>query len=729
MRMKQRVKTPTVLQMEAVECGAASLAMILAYFGRWIPLEKLRGDCGVNRDGSTAQGIVKAARKHGCEAKGYRWKADKVLQKEFPLIIHWEFNHFVVLEGIKDDRVYLNDPGMGHRTVSVADFHKSYTGIALKFTPRADFVKNNDKFSIVKEVTKKLFQEKLAMVFTMLISLFLIVPGLAVPVFSQVFLDDVLTGSHVDWLNNLMLAMGIACFLLGILHCLKVWVLTKWQVKWTLSDSSRFFWHVLRLPVSFFQQRFGGEVASRVEFNASIAEVLSGEAATSILDFFVALFYLLLLFHYNVSLTLIGLLFTSISIFLFFWLRSKIVEMTMKVQQDAGKVYGTVMNGIQIIETLKANGNEGDFFAKWAGYRVKVLTGMQHITLYNQTISLIPMLLAGVNSALIMTVGGFSIMDGVMTAGMFMAFQALMGNFQQPVNSLLSLGSTLQTTEMQMQRLNDVLCYKQDGLNYPVEDIKPIGYNRLHGKVELRHVEFGFTPLQPPLIEDFCCTIEPGRQVAFVGFSGSGKSTVAKIVSGLYEEWGGQVLFDDINRKAIPHEVITNSLAVVDQDIVMFSGTVEDNLSLFDSSIRRSDIVSAAKDACIHDDILKLDKNYEAEVAEGGANFSGGQRQRLEIARALAVNPSILILDEATSALDPVTEQKVMENIRRRGISCIIIAHRLSTIRDCDEIIVLDEGRIIQRGRHVDMIARKGSYQRLLADKPDETLQGAENNE
>ena len=648
--------------------------MILAHYKLWLPLEKLRQECGVNRDGSKASCVIRAARNRGCNANGYRWNADRIKElMEFPLIIHWEFNHFVVLEGIKGETVYLNDPAMGRRTVKWEDFRTSYTGVALHVVPNETFKPEGERYNVFKDVARKLAQDKWAVLFIVLLNLGMIIPGLASPVFSQIFLDDILTKKHPDWMFNFCLAMTVSWVVCGVMTWLQAVVLTRWQKKLTLADSSKFFWHLLRLPMQFFNQRFAGEVASRVSYNESIAGVLSGPAATAVLNFLVAIFYLLLLLQYDVTLTLIGIFFSSIDIIVFFALRRHLTDLNMKIQQDAGKEYGTTMNGLMMIETIKANGNESDFFAKWAGYRAKVLKASQDVSIWQMTATIIPTLLGGINGALIMTLGGFSIMEGALTAGMFTAFQSLMGSFQAPVNSLLGLGSTLQSTEMQMQRLNDVRKYEIDDLNCREEKISDEPVARLNGELELKDVDFGYSPLEKPLINKFSLHIEPGHWVAVVGASGSGKSTVSKVVTGIYEEWSGEVLFDGVKRRELPRSVIVNS------------GTIAQNLTLFDDSVRRSDIIQAAKDACIHEDILQLDKGYDSEVSEGGLNFSGGQRQRLEIARALANNPSLLVLDEATSALDPMTEQTVLENIRRRGCSCLIVAHRLSTIRDCDD--------------------------------------------
>lgn len=717
-----RVKVPTILQMEATECGAASLSMILAHYKLWLPLEKLRQECGVNRDGSKASCVIRAARNRNCTANGYRWTADRVREVNvFPLIIHWEFNHFVVLEGIKGNTVYLNDPAMGRRTVKWDEFRTSYTGVALYVQPNENFQPEGQRYNIFKAVAEKLAQDKWAVLFVLLLNLGMIIPGLASPIFTQIFLDDILAKKHTDWMFDFCLAMTVSWVVCGTMTWIQAVVLTRWQKKLTLADSASFFWHLLRLPMQFFNQRYAGEVASRVSYNESIAGVLSGPAAGAVLNFLVAIFYLLLLLQYNVTLTLLGVFFLSIDIVVFFALRRHLTDMNMKIQQDAGKEYGTTMNGLMMIETIKANGNESDFFAKWAGYRAKVLKAGQDVALWQMTATILPTLLGGINGALIMTIGGFSIMEGAMTAGMFTAFQSLMGSFQAPVNSLLGLGSTLQSTEMQMQRLNDVRKYEIDSLNCRDENISSdTNIARLNGELELKEIDFGYSPLEKPLLHKFSMHILPGRWVAVVGASGSGKSTVAKIVTGLYEEWSGEVRFDGSLRRSLPRPVIVNSISAVDQDIFQITGSISQNLTLFDDSVRRADIIQAAKDACIHEDILQLEKGYDSEVSEGGLNFSGGQRQRLEIARALANNPSLLILDEATSALDPITEQIILENIRRRGCSCLIVAHRLSTIRDCDEIIVLDKGVVVERGTHREMIKHDGAYKRLIEERSQE---------
>ncbi len=724
---KERVKVPTVLQMEATECGAASLAMILAYYGRWLPLEFLRQECGVTRDGSNADNLLKAARRQGCVAKAFAGRSEVLRKKEFPLILFWEFNHFLVLEGFQGDTVFLNDPAMGRRTVPWDEFITSYTGVYMKITPDENFKPEGEPYSIVKTVAAKLREDKWALIFLMVLGLCMIIPGLAVPVMSQIFIDDVFSLKHADWIVKLLIAMFGTMVMLGIMTAMRAAVLTYWQKKLTIADSSGFFWHVLRMPVTFFQQRYAADIASRIQFNESTAEVLSNQAATALLDLLVALFYLLLLFQYSVPLTLIGISISVVDIFVFLYMRRRQTDLIMRIQQDASKAYGVLMSGLMMVESIKANGSEGDLFAKWAGYAAKASVATQEMKLWTMKVKLLPLLLGGLNSALIMTVGGFSIMEGIMTAGIYTAFNNLIAKFHEPVQKLLSLGNVLQNTEMQMRRLDDVRRYKTDSLNYPDEN-QTVSFtgNRLSGELTLKDVSFGYSPLDPPLIEHFDLHLEPGRWAAVVGSSGSGKSTLAKLVAGLYEEWSGEILFDGVKRREIPRPVIVNSLATVDQDVFQISGTVRQNISMFDKSVPSADIVQAAQDACIHDDIIQLQGGYDAEVSEGGLNFSGGQRQRLEIARALAFNPSLLILDEATSAIDPMTEQKCLENIRRRGCTCLIVAHRLSTIREADEIIVLERGKVAERGTHRELISHDGPYRRLIEERDQQEADAAD---
>ena len=534
------------------------------------------------------------------------------------------------------------------------------------------------------------------------------------PLISQTFLDDVLTYNHRNWLFDVLLALVIALVLTLTLTFLRSWCLLRWQGQMTIQDSSSFLAYVLKLPVAFFQTRYSGEIASRVQFHESIANFVTGNLATTVLDIGIAVFYLFLLVLYNVKLTVIGVVFTALNIFVTYASYQWLKEQRMKLTQEQGKLYGISVSGISTIETLKANGNEEDFFVKWADANARYLTMSQKQEYYSQFINFVPAALSGVNGAVVMAEGGFSIMDGLMSVGIFVAFQNLMSNFQAPVNRITSMSQDIQQASSQMMKINDVYRYPLDEEKELTEDVMKTLPPKLTGRLELQKVNFGYSHTLPTLIKKLNLKLEPGRRVAIVGKSGSGKSTLAKLVSGLYQPWSGEILFDGVSSKDIPREVFAQSVAVVEQEIFLLEGTVAENIALFNPNVPRRDIIQAAKDAMIHEDISLMRGGYDAMLEEGGYNLSGGQRQRMEIARALAANPSLLILDEATSALDPITEQEIMKNVRRRGCACFIVAHRLSTIRDCDEIIVLQKGRVVQRGTHETLMEEEGYYKKLI---------------
>ena len=711
------VRTPTVLQMEAVECGAAALASVLAHFGRWVPLEELRLACGVSRDGSKASNMVKAARAYGLEAKGYKREPQGLRGVQPPAIIHWNFNHFVVLEGFRKGRVHLNDPAVGPKTVSEEELDQAFTGVVLTFRPGPRLQRGGAPPRLLPALKSRLAGSRAALAFVLLAGLALVVPGLALPVFSKTFVDSVLLEGRRDWMPPLLLGMGAAALLLGALTWLQQSYLLRLETRIAVAGASRFFWHVLRLPTEFFSQRYAGDISSRVAINDRVAQLLSRDLATNALGTLMIVFFAAVLFQYDALLTLVGIATASANVAALRWVSRRRVDGNRRLLQDQGKLMGTAIGGLQTIETLKATGGEADLFIRWSGYQAKVVNGRQELERYTQLLDAVPPLLAALNTALILGIGGLRVMDGALTLGGLVAFQLLMGSFIAPVNRLVSLGGKLQTVEGDMSRLDDVLRYRVDpGVAGAIGEAVPAAAPaKLTGALGLRGISFGYSRLDPPLIDGFDLALAPGSRVALVGGSGSGKTTIAKLVTGLYRPWGGEILFDGRRRGEVPAAVLACSLAWVDQSLFLFAGSVRDNLTLWDATIPLPEVIAAAKDACIHEDIAARPGGYDSAVQEGGANWSGGQRQRLEIARALVGRPSILILDEATSALDPATEQRIDENLRRRGCSCLIVAHRLSTIRDADEILVLDRGKVVQRGTHDELKEAGGPYVRLIS--------------
>lgn len=716
------VKTPTILQMEGVECGAAALSIILSYYGKFVPLEKLRIACGVSRDGLKATNILKAAREYGLEAKGYAKSIEKLMQLEMPAIIFWNFNHFLVIEGFTKNKVYLSDPAQGRYHVSHQEFDDAFTGVVMTFKPNENFEKGNDKKGLLASLGSRVAHSKMSITYIVLTSLFLVIPGLVIPSFTKLFIDKYLVNGISEFIMPLLLIMGSVLLINSALIYLQQYYLLRLETKLALTTSSKFLWHVFHLPIAFFTQRYSGEIGSRVSLNDKVARLLSGDLANSALNVIVVVFYALLMFSYDVILTSIGIAMATINIVALQYVSRARKDGNRQFINENGKLLGTTTSGISMIETLKASGRENDFFTTWTGYLAKVMNAQQELGWLTTRLNIIPPLLMSLTTTLILGVGAMRVMDGHMTLGMLVAFLYLMNNFMGPVNQLVRVGSLLQETEGDMGRIDDVLNYEIanefDESNQSAEKTEEETYqNKLTGHFEMKNVTFGYNTTMPALIEDFSLKLKPGSRVALVGGSGSGKSTIARLASGLYDPWEGSILFDSKLRKQIPRHIITESVAVIDQDVLMFKGSIQENIAFWDTKIPEKHIIQSARDAAIHDVVAARTDAYDSQVMERGANFSGGQRQRLEIARALALNPSILVMDEATSALDPKSEKIVMDNIKKRGCTCLIVAHRLSTIMDCDEIIVMEFGKIAERGSHQELMNMNGVYAQLIDSK------------
>jgi NHLM bacteriocin system ABC transporter peptidase/ATP-binding protein len=713
--------------MEAVECGAASLAMILSYYGRYVTLEEMRIACGVSRDGSKASNICKAGRKYGLEVKAYRKEPEDLKKMPVPMIIHWNFNHFVVLEGFKKGKVYLKDPAVGASVVTEEEFDQAFTGVVITLIKGADFKKGGSAPGILRALLERLRGSELAGWFLIFTGIALVIPGFIIPVFSRIFLDDVLLGNKSDWMLPLLIAMLITALLRGILTWIREYCLLRMQRKIAVIGSGRFFWHVLRMPMEFFSQRYAGDITTRMTSNNTVAAAVAGQLTSSALNVLLLVFYVIIMLRYNVLLTVLAVFSAILQIIYLKKVSRERKDKNNKLMQDQGKMIGTAMSGLKTIETLKATGSEGDFFTTWSGYQAKVVRETQDMDISTAYLTAVPTLITAITTTAVLVIGGYEIINGNMTVGLLVAFQSLMASFFEPVSNLLNLGNTIQNMESDIKRLEDVLNYPEDPalnneaiemydseLNNNGQDNSLITNQKLEGYIEIKNLSFGYSILEEPLIKDFSLKLTPGSRVALVGGSGCGKSTIAKLLAGILTPWSGEILFDGRPRNEIPRNVLCSSISMVDQDICMVSGTISDNLTLWDNNITEPEMIRAAKDALIHDDITNRSGGYANSMEEGGKNLSGGQKQRLEIARAFISDPSILILDEATSALDVNTEQLLDINVRKRGCTCIIVAHRLSTIRDCDEIIVLDKGKIVQRGTHEQLIRENGYYTDLI---------------
>lgn len=702
--------------MEAVECGAAALAIVLANHGAWVPLEQLRIACGVSRDGSKASNIIKAARRFGLDAKGFRKEPSTLHEVPMPCIIHWNFNHFVVLEGIQGERVYINDPAIGRRRIDMAELDLAFTGVVLTMERTEAFRKLGKKPQGLWLLLRELRGSKKAVGLLVVLSFALIVPSIVAAGFSKIFVDEILIQHTTSWLVPLLIGMAVTAAFRAILTATRQSLLLRLQTKLAVVMISRFLWHIMALPVEFFTQRHTGDIASRVNANEQIARLLSSGIAANALNLTSIFFFAAAMAIYDMPLAAIGVSMSLANVLALKFIGERRQDLSRSLAIEQGKLMGATVSAVRTIETLKASGLEDEAFGKWAGVQAKALNAEQQLGMSSVVLDMLPTLFSGLTVAAILGIGGLRVIEGSLTLGSLVAFQSLMASFSGPVTELVNYVGNFQTIRGALERLEDVYNYPPDksGKDVVAADRFP---PKLTGKVELGNIQFGYSVLEPPLLADLSITIQPGSRVALVGASGSGKSTLAKLICGLYRPWAGDIRIDGWTVPEIPSQVFANSVAYVDQDVFLFEGTARDNLTLWDLTVAEADLSQALKDAAIHEDIATRLGNYDCYVNEGGTNFSGGQRQRIEIARALVSNPSVLVLDEATAALDPITEKAIDDNLRRRGCTCIIIAHRLSTIRDCDEIIVLEQGKIAERGTHEQLILHQGAYAKLVAQE------------
>ena len=712
-------KVPVVMQLEALECGAASLTMVMAYYSKWVPLEQVRADCGVSRDGSNAKNIALAAQRYGFEVEGYRRTPETIREKgTFPCIIHWNFCHFVVLNGFQGNYACINDPAKGTVKVPMEEFDKSFTGVTINLKPGKDFVPSGKQKSIFDFAAKRLTGAKAAVIFVVLTSVVSYLFKIINPVMSRVFLDRILSGVNPGWLSGFLWIMcGLA-----VLQLAAAWGQTVYSLKingkMAIIGSSTYMWKVLQMPMVFFSQRMAGDIQQRQQQSESIAGTLINTLSPLLLNTIMMVFYLVIMLRYSVILSLVGISTIVLNLILSRVISEKRMNLTRIQMRDSGRLMGTTAAGIESIETIKASGAENGFFRKWAGYQASVNTQTVKFARVQQYLGSVPQLLNTLSNYAVLILGVWLCMQGQFTLGGVMAFQGFLASFTAPAMTLIEAGQTMQEMRTDMERIDDVMEYPSDKNvtdDGPMEEGQRL--RKLRGGVELKNVTFGYSKLAQPLITDFSMNLKPGSSVAFVGTSGCGKSTLAKLISGLYDPWEGEILFDGKKRSEIPRSVMTGSVAVVDQDIILFEDTIANNIKMWDDSIQDFEMVLAARDAQLHEDIMRREGGYDCKLISGGRDLSGGQRQRMEIARVLAQDPAIIILDEATSALDAKTEYDVVRAIRERGITCIVIAHRLSTIRDCDEIIVLQRGKVVERGTHDELIAKGGAYTDLVSNE------------
>ena len=728
MPSKPARNVPVVMQMEATECGAACFAMVLAHHGRWVPLEEARIACGVSRDGSKAANILKAAQSYGMRAESRECTVQQLRETgQFPCIVSWKQKNYVVLRGFSGGKALLNDPGRGSVKTSLAMFERLFGGTVLEFAPTDAFVQGGERPSTWRFARERLKGMKAPIAFVALATFVISLATIVSTTVSSVFMDYVLSGDNPEWLAPVLAVLGLAVVVRCAVEIANAVYLNRIRGKFAVVGASQFMWHLLHLPVGFYGQRTVGDLQQRQEANETVAATLVEQLAPAVFNVVLVVLYLAVMLSYSWKLTLVGLATVAINVAVANWAARARVNVTRQQMRDRSLLYSNTMAGIESIETIKASGAEEGFFERWAGYQALVNDVGARFNKIDLYFAAVPEFLAQLANIAVLLLGTFLIMNGEFSAGMLLAFQGLLSSFMGPVDSIIGLGQQIQEMRSSMERVQDVLEYPVDVFDGTlVDDVcstaveqtsstsVPSGFSKLSGEVEIDHVSFGYSPLEPPLVKDFSLKLEQGAWVALVGSSGSGKSTIAKLVCGLYEPWEGEVRFDGVPRREIAPDRLHGSVAVVDQDIMTLPDTVDANIRLWDRSIQDYEVMLAARDADIHDAIAARESGYREVIAPRGRNFSGGQLQRLEIARALAGDPSIIILDEATSALDAKTESHVIQAVRGRGITCIVVAHRLSTIRDCDEIIVLDDGEVVERGTHDQLMAADGAYAELV---------------
>lgn len=710
---RRKSQTPSILQMEAVECGAATLAMILAHYGRIVSLEEARQACGVTRDGSKAINVVEAARHYGMEAEGLSVDDIESLKTlEPPYIVFWQFNHFIVVEEISEDTVYVNDPAYGPDMLSYDEFNQGFTGIVLSMTPGKDFKKGGENPSIIEAIIRRFRRFEKPLYFIMIANLFLVIPGVIIPGFTKVFIDEILVRGLHHWLAPLLFGLGLTALMRAGLDLLQNLMMLRLRIKLALTSSAEFLWHVLHLPVSFFNQRFAGDIGERISANTRVATILSENVAMACISVISMMFYGIAMFFINVPLTVIIIFSAFLNFTVLYYVARKLADLSRRNLQITGRLGGFEMSGLQAIQNTKSMAMEDDFFKHWSGQHAHYINSAHNMSLIMQGLNIMPQLVNGLTQITLLCLGAYLVIEGHLTVGSLVALQTLMSSFTAPIQDLLGFGSELQTIQGDLSRLDDVLNHPVDARvaikgkeNSKIADSKP--------SINLKNLTFGYSPVDPPFVKDLSLKVKWGEHIALVGATGSGKSTLAKLLTGLYQPWEGEIAYQDHPLDHFAQAELAQMISFVDQDVFLFEGSVKENLTLWNENIPDEGLYQALQDVMMHED-LSYRGMLAAHVTEGGANFSGGQRQRLELARALVNNPRILVLDEATANLDSVTEKLIYDNLRKRACTLVVISHRISAIRDCDNIYVFDEGNIVEHGQHAALMEKKGLYHALL---------------
>jgi len=707
------MRTPPMLQIEVSECGAVALGIIAAYYGSWLSLEDLRARCGVSRDGSRASSIVSAAKEMGFEVTALRGEPEALHSANEPMIIHWGLDHFLVLESYHNGSWHLNDPARGRRHVNDQEFRKQFSGIILKLKPGPAFKPMGTAPNVLRALMERLQGSNLAIVLACTTSIILVVPGILSPAFRRVLMDQVLSKGLSEWLWPLI-GVVIAS---GVFSALATWLQIKIQhsieTRLAIVGGIAFMQRVLCLPMAFFSQRSSPSVADRVMMNDRVASMLATEIGSNIMSLMMAISYMVVMLMLDFQMGLIAVFSACALVGGLFFLYNRLKDRQQILLNEQGLAMAEGKHGLSMIEVYRASGTQQLLLDRLLARQARVMNLKQSLMFGRAALRYLPAFITAIASAATLGTGGMLILEGKMSLGELIAFQFLLASFLAPVGRLVQIAPKLQEFQESVRLLDDTMRHPM-AEEFLASPSAPAIINRLSGSIELCDVTFGFSRLAPPLIKGVSLKIRPGERVGIVGGSGSGKSTLAMLIAGLHEPWSGHVLLNGEPIRRLPRDTLRQSLQVVSQSTAIFTGTIRENIVLWDNTISNERLYQAARDAVIHDFIMERSESYESRIFAGGNNLSGGQRARIEIARALVQDPSILIMDEATAALDYKTEADLMSNLRRRGSTILTIAHRLSAIRDCDNIIVMQSGEIVEEGDIMALRQRNGNFVRTM---------------
>lgn len=708
--MRNVKKVKPVLQMEVTECGAASLCMILDYYGKSVTMEQLRLECGVSRNGVNAKNIARAAMLHGLKPRALKVGIHAARGLKFPAIIHWNMDHFVVLCGFTKKGAVIADPASGLRQIPEDEFSNNFTGIALEFTPTESFEKNRtlkNKNDYIKSCLKSFAP----VMFIFLICEFCVLAsGGVLPFLSSVYINRVLLDGKIQQLS-FVTAVLLACLLLAFLGgVIRVSTINRVVKQLNAKLNLGFFEHILKLPIEFFLQRNSGELAMRQGEAMNTGRLIVSMLPFIFTSMLQVLVYLGLLFFMNLKIAAIGVTMVVVNFIAAVLASKRYREKVMRSDRERAMLQGLISQTIDAMETIKSCGCEDAVFERLisaGSISINARTEIEKTSVLTNTVFTF---LNTFSSALVIVAGIWEILFSSLTTGSLIALQGVMVAMLAPVGSAMNMGFQIQQLSGITHRTNDVMRYMED-TKFAEEEQKEL--TELDSDITLEDITFGYSPLDTPILQNFDLHIKKGGSLAIIGGSGSGKSTVAKLIAGLFCEKDGKIYFGSRERKEIRRDDFYSETAVVTQNIRLFEGTVLDNITMFDHTIPYDDVVAAAKIACIHEGIIARPSGYREWVSENGRNFSGGQRQRIEIARAIVKKPRLLIMDEATSALDADTEMNIMKAVSDMGITTIVVAHRLSAIRYCDSIMVMKNGEITEYGTHCDLMALNGEYAAL----------------